>query len=481
MRYGKISRLVMAAGLAAGTVGSDTIARASRSEAASLARPLPQAQAPAPRPNIVIVLADDQRFDELRQLPAVHRRLIDRGVSLRRAFVVNSLCCPSRASTLTGAYSHTHGVYLNGDGGYPGGFRDFRDGSTLPVWLRSQGYATAMVGKYLNHYENGSYIPPGWSFWGGLVGANAAYYDYDLSINGRVAHHGSDPGDYATDVFAKVAGRFIRRTNADRPLFLYFAPPAPHGPTTSAPRHEDEPVAAQPRYPSFNEADRRDKPAWVANRPPLTATDIGRIERHWTARARSLMAVDDAVKRLVDALADTGRLRNTLFVYTSDHGASRGEHTLTYKLNPYEESIRIPMIVRWDGRVPSGSISHRLATNIDLAPTFAAAAGAPIPDWVDGRSLLPLLLGDRTVRTSFLIEHQFSHRPEDPPTYCGIRTPRWKLIRLTTGEVELYHLVDDPWERHNLAGKSAFAERRRTLMSRLRILCDPRPPGMAAF
>ena len=124
------------------------------------------------QPNIVLILTDDQRFDKLAHLPAIDGQLVRRGMLLRRAFVVNSLCCPSRSTILTGAYSHTTGIYLNGDGG-AGGFPDFRDASTVATWLRRGGYRTGLFGKYLNHYEHAAYIPPGWSHWRGLVGTNS--------------------------------------------------------------------------------------------------------------------------------------------------------------------------------------------------------------------------------------------------------------------------------------------------------------------
>jgi hypothetical protein len=178
------------------------------------------------QPNIVLILTDDQRFDELARLPTVHRQLIRRGMNLRRAYVVNSLCCPSRSTILTGAYSHTTGIYLNGDGG-AGGFPGFHDGSTVATWLSSAGYRTGLFGKYLNHYEDASYIPPGWTHWRGLVGTNSEYYDYDVSIGGRLVHHGHRPRDYATDVFGSMTAHWIRSVPDSAPLFAYFAPPAP--------------------------------------------------------------------------------------------------------------------------------------------------------------------------------------------------------------------------------------------------------------
>lgn len=432
------------------------------------------------RPNIVLILTDDQRFDELRHMPNVRSALMQRGMTLTRSFVVNSLCCPSRAAILTGTYSHTNGLYLNGDKG-AGGFPDFEDASTLPVWLRGAGYRTALIGKYFNHYEQGSYVPPGWTDWRGLVGSNSAYYDYDVSIDGSVVHYGAAPDDYATDVYAGMADQIIRSTASTRPLFLYFSPPAPHGPTTPAPRHETVELGSRlPSYPSFNERGVDDKPRWVAEMPRLGSDEVERLRRAWVKRSRSLLAVDDAVGRIVDALADTGRLGNTLLVFASDNGHSSGEHRLRYKLNAYEDSIRVPTVVRWDGQVAAGSRSEHLVANIDLAPTFAAVAGVSTPSWVEGRSLLPLLRQGRSVRGSLLIEHQHAGFAEDPPTYCAIRTNRWKLVRYERAS-ELYDLANDPWELRNLSGRRDVADVLARLTARLRTLCDPRPPGMTAF
>jgi arylsulfatase A-like enzyme len=233
-----------------------------------------------------------------------------------------------------------------------------------------------------------------------------------------------------------------------------------------------------PRYPDFNERDVRDKPAWLRRLPTLPSSEIAALQDLRVRSAETLLAVDDALTRIIRALADTGRLHDTLFMFTSDNGLSSGEHRLTYKLNPYEESIRVPMVVRWDGHVPAGTASMKLAANVDLAPTFATAAGAVHPG-VEGVSLIPLIVADMAVRGSFLIEHQHAYGEQDPPTYCAIRTPGWKLVRLATGERELYRLGTDPYELHNAAAR--FPAQRQRLMARLRELCFPRPPGMPAF
>ena len=275
-------------------------------------------------PNIVLILTDDQRYDELAGMPVVRGLLGHHGMRFRRAFVVNALCCPSRAATLTGTYSHTNGVYLSG--GTEGGFEGFDDRSTLPVWLSAAGYQTALVGKYLNNYYEADYVPPGWTRWAALVGENAVYHDYDLSLDGREVHHGSATDDYATDVFAGLAGSFIRHADRERPLFLYFSPPAPHGPNTPAIRDARARVPSHGTGPAFDERNMRDKTRWMRELPRLTAAQRRSVQSRWIARARSLLAVDRAVRRIVDALRDTGRLRNTLFVFTSDNGYSMGEH-----------------------------------------------------------------------------------------------------------------------------------------------------------
>jgi N-acetylglucosamine-6-sulfatase len=433
-----------------------------------------------PAPNIVLILTDDQRFDELRYLPAIQHGLIDKGMTLHRAFVVNSLCCPSRSTILTGEYSHSTGIYLNGDGG-SGGFPDFHDGSTIATWLHAAGYRTGLFGKYLNHYESPRYIPPGWTHWRALVGSNSEYYNYGVSLGGRLIHHGYRPLDYATDVFGNMTASWIRSAPTRRPLFAYYAPPAPHGPYTPPPRYASVGAPPMPIYPSYNERDPQDKPRWVRAKPLLTPSQVASTRAGWASKHRTLMAVDDAVSRIIDALRDTNRLHNTMIVFTSDNGLSMGEHRLRYKMNAFEESIRVPMIIRWDGHIPAGSDSRDLATNMDLAPTFAAAAGVRTSGPVEGVSLLPLLRRGREVRSSFLIEHQFSNRPEDPPTYCAIRTVRWKMVHNVDGGNELYNVRRDPWELHNVISRPAMLKVRSHLLRHLRRLCDPRPPGMPAF
>lgn len=466
-----IAALVAVGGIV-GPMGGGAASRAARAQVAST----------AVRPNIVLVVTDDQRADELEVMRSVRGLLVDRGMRLERAFVVNPLCCPSRTTILTGLHSHGTGIYMNGSRGAHGGFDDFDDRRTLPIWLRRAGYRTGLFGKYLNGYDRAAYVPPGWSTWRALVGTSM-YLDYELSVDGRSVMRGSTPDDHSVDVLAGMADDFVRSTPSEQPLFMYLAPPAPHGPFLAPPRYQDTPIAPVGPLPSFDEARVRDKPAWIQRLPRLTKAERREMSRRWVAKARTLLAVDDAVERVIHALEETGRMSNTLFVFTSDNGMSHGEHRLSTKLNPYEESVRVPMIVRWDGQIPPGTTSRSLVANVDLAPTFLAAAGIASPDRVEGVSLLPLLRRGEPVRTSVLIEHQ--HNPitdgkQDPPTYCAIRLPRWKLVRYGNA-VELYDLERDPWELRNLARRDEMAQHVRRLTERLRTLCQPRPPGLPRF
>jgi N-acetylglucosamine-6-sulfatase len=442
----------------------------------------PQATSPA-RPNIVFVLTDDQRVDQLGQMPIVTRRLLPFGMELDRAYVVNALCSPSRTSLLTGQYSHSSGIYLNGDRArLGGGFEDFDDRSTIAVWLHSAGYRTGMFGKYLNHYHDGDYVPPGWDRWVALLAPNSLYYQYDLAVDGsQVRYFGSRPSDYSTDVYARYAGAFIRHAPADQPVFVWVAPAAPHGPNTPPVRYEHAyPRLTAHHSPNFNEADVSDKPAYIRRVPRLTQGKVNAMDVRARQSARTLRAVDDLVGTLLIALHDTRRLANTLFVLMSDNGAASGEHAWRYKLDPYEESIRVPMVVRWDGVVRGGSTSHRLVANIDIPPTFASVAGARSPS-VDGVSIMPVLKNEGSVRTNFLIEHQHFGARYDPPTYCAVRSGSWLFVHYKTGEEELYDLRNDPYELDNRRLDPALTERVTELRALDRQLCVPRPPHMPPF
>lgn len=422
---------------------------------------------------MVLILTDDQRWDSLWAMPNVQRLLVDRGVTFSNSFVVNPLCCPSRATLLTGDYSHTTGVYRQ----IPphGGFDSFEDGSTIATWLHSAGYATALIGKYLNGYQQAAtsgYVPPGWDRW--VAFATPGYQGYRLNVDGAVVEHASEPSDYSTTVLGSAAEDFIRTTTG--PIFLEFAPNAPHAPATPESRFEQAFSDLGPlRPPSFNESDVSDKPSYIRNRPPLTDAAIQALDELYRDQYRALQSLDEQIGRLIAALADTGRLDNTLVVFTSDNGLLLGEHRWGKKEVPYDESIRVPLVIRYDPIGREGITDPRLVLNIDLAPTAAEVAGVDHPP-MDGRSLLPLLAGsDERWRQEFLVEHMEGANPV--PTYCALRTTDELYARYATGEQELYDLRSDPYELDNLSGVPSEQGRIARLRGRLEDLCVPPPPG----
>jgi N-acetylglucosamine-6-sulfatase len=423
------------------------------------------APAAAAQPNIVLIVTDDQRWDTLASMPVVQTELAGRGVTFANGFVTNPLCCPSRASILTGAYSHTTRVYRNAD---PlGGFGALSDGSTVATWLDDAGYDTAFLGKYINQYP-GSYVPPGWDHWTSFW--SDGYYTYGLTVDGVDFPRAEQT--YSTDFLAQEAVSFIR--SSPGPFFLYFAPYAPHSGAVPAERHAasfSELPAWRP--PSFNEREVADKPRWVRRLPRLDAARRAALDAFRLDQLRTLLAVDEAVAAILEALSERGELDNTLIVFTSDNGYLWGEHRVTRKKVAYEEAIHVPFVVRYDAIVDAGRTETRPVLNIDLAPTFAALAGAAAPG-VEGRSIVPLLAGeDVPWRSGFLVE-SYDKRP---PTYCALRTRRYAFVTYATAERELYDLVVDPYQLRNVAGERArkIASSRRQLAR----LCNPPPPGLS--
>ncbi|HEY3248219.1 MAG TPA: sulfatase [bacterium] len=436
--------------------------------------------APVEKPNIVFILTDDQTLADIGSMPKVQALLAARGVSFSNYFVSYALCCPSRSSILRGQYAHNTGVR----GNVPplGGFETFHargdEASTIATWLRAAGYRTGYFGKYLNGYPRSvspTYVPPGWDEWDSPAGGNPYFnFNYRMNENGSIVAYGSSPEDYLTDVLARKAVAFIHQ--GSRPFFIHLATYAPHMPATPAPRYRQAPVAATAaRSPSFNEPDVSDKPSWLRGVSPLTPRQIAAIDFVYQRRLRSLMAVDDLVAAVVDALRASGQLERTYIFFSSDNGFHFGDHRLLLGKNTaYEEDISVPLIVVGPG-VPAGRTVPHLALNIDLAPTWADLAGAAPPAFVDGRSLRPLLRStlpplDRW-RQSVLIEHWAQERAEEAetdggtspppvaprrgftrgvPTLAALRTRDYIYIEYATGDRELYDLRQDPFELQNL-------------------------------
>jgi N-acetylglucosamine-6-sulfatase len=430
-----------------------------------------------PMPNVVVIVTDDQRADTLWAMPTVRSELVGRGIRFANGFASNPLCCPSRASILTGTYSHTNRVYTNKASSRYGGFAAFDDASTLATWLDEEGYRTALFGKYLNGYGSNAYVPPGWDRWFATFD-NGGFYDYSAVSDGTFREFGSDPADYGTTVLAEETVSFIEKTRASDPLFVYFAPHAPHEPASAAPG-DGRTFRRLPdwRPHSFNERDVSDKPAYIRESPRLTAAERGEIDAFRRDQYRSLLAVDRAIGDILHALEDANRLENTLLFFMSDNGMSWGEHRWGKKLVPYEESIRVPFVVRYDATIQTPRVDHHLVVNIDVAPTIMQIVGAEIRG-LDGRSLVPLFTS-RTARwrTDFLLEHMHKERGRGVPTYCGVRSEDYVYVRYYTGEREFYDLERDPDQLVNRIGRDRYDEVVGALHRRLRELCRPMPPG----
>jgi len=400
--------------------------------------------AAAPAPNIVVVMADDLDVGSFNTmvdeglLPNIASNLIDRGFVFSNAFVTDALCCPSRATFLTGQYPHNHGVLSNF--APDGGVLQFDDSSTLATWLQAAGYRTGFVGKYLTGYGSGEsvnnpkddpdYVPPGWDDWQALIDwTTYSVYDYSINDNATFVQYGSNESDYQTDVLAQRAAEFIAEseTNDGQPFFLYVNTLAPHlestGPRLSgceqtsfyqtirpAPRHIGTlpPHITLPRPISFNELDLSDKPWFAHNIASMSDLDIECVERQYLDMLGSLRAIDDLIGTIIDALTEWGELDNTAVAFTSDNGFFHGEHHLTGKVLAYEESIRVPLVIRpTAGTVPF--VVDRFVINNDLAPTIAEAAGATPGIVVDGRSFIPLLVDPSSAwRRRFLVSQMRS-------------------------------------------------------------------------
>src|SRR5215204_2329454 len=455
------------------------------------------AQTANPQPNIIFILTDDMRKDDLNiYMPKTTTKLVAKGMSFSNAFVSNALCCPSRATIMRGQYAHNTDVWFNNnvfdpdpnvrDGGWLGYKGNGYEDENVATRLHDAGYVSGLFGKYLNGYGATTVPttpPPGWDDW--FAFSQAQYYDYDVNDNGTIRHFGTTNSDYSTDVLKREVQQFIGTNVAQgKPFFAYVTPYAPHAPATPAPRDRHAfDQAKAPRLASFNEADVSDKPPWIQSLRMLTSTDIAKIDQRHEDRVESLQAVDDLVAGVVGKLAAEDVLSNTYIVFTSDNGWHHGEHRIQQeKARPYEEDIRVPLVIRGPDVQPHSS-TDKLVLNADYYPTFMDLAGAQTPTYVDGRSLLPVLMGSTTTswRTAILTEgRKYSTDPEIPVdrNYNGIRTSTSKYIEYEGGSRELYNLTPgaDPNELTNTYySADPTVPPRRDLKARLDALkgCQP--------
>ncbi len=480
------------------------------------------AQAPA-GPNFIVIMSDDQAPGMMRALPTVQRELGDRGTEFANAFATYPLCCPARATLLTGEYAHNHGTIGNNPlsgGGYQA---LVEPGKTLGRWLQANGYATAFAGKWLNGLRSPRAAPRGWDQWSGLIGEGgdglSSYYDFDIfEPDGTPRRYGDRPADYQTDVLTREYALPLIDAQAidPRPFFLWLAYHPPHsgvGRNDLAGRRCSEGPpddrgskqgaippkryarlyvnARVPRSPSFNERDVSDKPKLVARRPPLSKDDLEAIDRDYRCGLAALRALDDGVGEILDELRVTGQLADTVLIFLTDQGVMTGEHRIKRGKNrPYEEAINIPLLIRGPGVARGGVVDDPVA-NADLAPTILDYAGATVPPElarpIDGTSLTgPLSGAPADPGRAILIEGRDntarSRHGYKVSSYVGVRTARYAYfeyhranyaakaegIEAPIGagrrtERELYDLVRDPNQLRNLAREPAYGSARTQL------------------
>lgn len=415
------------------------------------------------RPNIILVLTDDQRWDTIGYMPRTLERLHGQGLSFRNAFATTPACSPSRASIYSGQIARHHGVRANGNE------PEFDARESIATALSDVGYVNGFFGKYLNRAERlGLAAPPGWKEWQVFLRpSGGSYFGSRLNVNGAVRELDGD--EYSTDVMGARVVDFIE-DHANEPFFVVYAPYAPHSPSEPAPRHAGVFETLPPhRPPSWREPDLGLKPTWVrffsriANAEGAASRDALRLRE-----LETLLAVDESVGKITDALERSGLTDQTVVVFASDHGIHWGEHWTGTKFTAYEESIRMPLVLRYPSRIPLPRAIDPLVANIDLAPTFAAFGGASFPN-VDGMSLVPLIefSSDEAWREEIAIE---SPGGLITAPSRALRTERWKYIEVGSEQGvnrELYDLESDPYELSNLAFVPGFAQERAELAARL--------------
>jgi N-acetylglucosamine-6-sulfatase len=480
------------------------------------------AKAKKPRLNFVVIQTDDGPRSAFTKkvLPNTFKKIVDRGFRFEDAMTVTPLCCPSRASLLTGQYSHNHGVTTNF---YP---KLRGKNNTLPVWLARKGYRTVHVGKFMNGYDRGpsddARVAPGWTDWYTPIGRER-YFNYDFSVNGKRVHYADDPRDHHTRVMTRrsvglIRKHFKRKRTRNQPLYLqtdYYAPHSGQGGSGRCAANAAVPLPGEqglfegeplPEPPSFDEHNVSDKPSFVQQTPSLTAESISRLSVRYRCALEALRGVDRGVKKILKTLRRRKALNDTVVIFLNDNGFFFGEHRLASRLPtdqggqfepkvvPYEEAYKVPMYVRVPARVRGGdrgaARSSAPVANIDIAPTILELAKArPCRSrqgkgcrLLDGTSFASILRGESTFPTDRARLVEYRGRGNLPVcVYSGIVLPgttyvEHTQIRLPEGgcqpadEREHYDLEDDPFQLDNLFPAppgSALEDQQQALEARL--------------
>ena len=452
--------------------------------------PAKQRQGP---PNIIVVITDDMPALDGRLLdfmPTVNSVFREQGVTFTDFHGESPQCCPGRVGFLSGQHTTNHRVQTNNAA-------KFEPAMSIATQLRSVGYHTMLVGKYLNGYGRcigfncAPNVPPGWDRWAAID--TLSFYDYDMWVDGSAApvHYGSAPEHYSTDVIANRAVELISNAPSNRPIFAWLAPNSPHAPNVPADRHKDSPECQVPawRPANYEEADVSDKPLWLQVLPPSTSN-----YNALPVKCTMLLSVDELIARVRDVLSARGRLQNTLFIFTGDNGMAWREHRLDGKGDPYQ--TQLPFLASWPSRL--GQLPRTVdvrVQNIDLAPTLCAIAGCtmgPYPNGQvdpDGMSFLgPLLGGETSLSRAAVLESMPAGNRPAPPWFSATSTTRstlattgcaaatsggclWQYTHYPiTGEEELYDISNgpcwlwdvtdpgDPCKLQNVAADPAYAD-----------------------
>lgn len=402
------------------------------------------------RPNVVLIVTDDQRLDEMKYLPKTQELIGDEGLTFTNSISPNSLCCPARAELLTAQYSHNNGVLSNG--GDRGGFQALWDkNNTLAKWMSDDGYSTAFVGKYLNGYKFSDGVPDGWDHWDALGHGIYNYTDFSMANDG-------DPERYTDDYVTtrmteKMTGYIDEFSESDEPFFLMDAVVAPHlarmkgGKANPVPEEKyrnaySGAVNPASKLPSYNEKDMSDKPAfmrkWHDAKPSKTTS-------WFRDRVRTLASVDDHVETIVKALEDTGELDNTVIMFTSDNGFSLGEHHSVFKKWAFDESLRVPLLVRGPG-FEAGGTTPRWVGTVDVGQTIVELSGVDAGRPTDGVSFRDASSSDGDRPRPILLEsgNKIGYDAKTPWSYRGVRFGRYTYTEHAGGAEELYDSERDP-------------------------------------
>uniref|UniRef100_H2YLW8 Sulfatase N-terminal domain-containing protein n=1 Tax=Ciona savignyi TaxID=51511 RepID=H2YLW8_CIOSA len=383
---------------------------------------------PSKPPNIVFILTDDLdvQLGGLEPMSKMKKLLQEEGITFTNMFTSTPLCCPSRASILTGRYSHNHETLNNSISGNCSSlhWQKIHEKQTFAVAAKQANYRTFFGGKYLNQYGGKSvggpqHVPAGWDEWWGLVG-NSQYYNYTISHNGVPVQHGDDyAADYLTDLLANKSVEFIKSTTDS--FLMMISTPAPHSPWNAAPQYSGEfPNNTAPHTPSYNV--KADNKHWLIRQAehPMSQESIDYSDNAFRSRWRTLLSVDDLVEKVINALSSTNQLNNTFVIFSSDNGYHMGQFSLPIdKRQLYEFDLRVPLIIRGPG-VSKNITRMEPVVNIDLAPTIAdivSGGKGEFPDSMDGVSLLPLfnIKNEPKWRSDFLVEYQGEGKYQPPP------------------------------------------------------------------